>query len=84
MWFMHDGYEWGWGWMAFGMAWMVIFWGGIIALAVWAVSRLTGDREKGRDQRRLEGPSPLDIAKERYARGEITREQFEQFRHDLS
>ena len=84
MWSMHDGFEWGWGWMAFGMAWMVIFWGGIIALAVWAVSRLTGDREKGRDQRRLEGPSPLDIAKERYARGEITREQFEQFRQDLS
>jgi putative membrane protein len=86
MWFMHHGYDWGWGWgwMAFGMAWMVIFWGGIIALAVWAVSRLTGDREKGGDRRRLEGPSPLDIAKERYARGEITREQFEQLRHDLS
>jgi putative membrane protein len=84
MWLMHDGYEWGWGWMVFGMVWMVIFWGGIIALAVWAVSRLTGDREKGGDQRRLEGPSPLDIAKGRYARGEITREQFEQLRHDLS
>jgi len=84
MWFMHDGYDWGWGWMVFGAAWMVIFWGGIIALAVWAVSRLTGDREKGGDRRRLEGPSPLDIAKERYARGEITREQFEQLRQDLS
>ena len=82
MWFMHD--EFGWGWMAFGMVWMVIFWGGIIALAVWAVSRLTGDREKGGDQRKLEGQSPLDIAKERYARGEITREQFEQLRQDLS
>jgi hypothetical protein len=46
-------------------------------------SRLTGDRERGGDRRRLEGPSPLDIARERYARGEITREQFEQFRHDL-
>jgi putative membrane protein len=81
---MHHGYEWGWGWWVFGTAWMVIFWGGIIALAVWAVSRLTGDREKRGDQRRLEGPSPLDIAKERYARGDITREQFEQLRHDLS
>ena len=82
MWFMHD--EFGWGWMAFGMAWMVFFWGTIIVVAAWAISRLTGDRERGGDQRRLEGRSPLDIAKERYARGEITREQFEQFRHDLS
>jgi putative membrane protein len=81
MWFMHDGY--GWGWMAFGAAWMVLFWGGIIALAVWVVSRLTGDREKGRDQRMQEGRSPLDIAKERYARGEITREQFEQLSDDV-
>jgi putative membrane protein len=83
---MHHGYDWGWGWgwWVFGAAWMVIFWGGIVALVVWAITRLTGDREKGRDQRTLEGRSPLDIAKERYARGEITREQFEQFRHDLS
>jgi len=76
----------GWHWGVFVPAWigLILFWGGIIALAVWTVSRLTGDREKGGDQRRLEGPSPLDIAKERYARGEITREQFQQLRQDLS
>jgi len=85
MWFldaMHGG--WGWGWMAFGAVWMVFFWGGIIALVVWAISRLAGDRARGAEQQRLEGRSPLDIAKERYARGEITREQFQQLQEDLT
>lgn len=79
MWFMHD--NWGWGWMAFGAAWMVLFWGAVIALVAWAVSRLTGDQRT--EGRRWDGRSPLDIVKERYARGEITREQFEQLREDL-
>ena len=80
MWFMHDG--WGWGWMAFGAAWMVFFWGAIVALVAWAISRLTGDRQ-GTEGRRSESRSALDIAKERYARGDINREQFEQLREDL-
>ncbi|OGO07686.1 MAG: hypothetical protein A2Y92_02935 [Chloroflexi bacterium RBG_13_57_8] len=74
MWYVNDG--WGW-WMIFGMIWMVVFWGGIIALIVWGVSRLS----------RRGGPpankTPLDIARERYARGEMTREQFEQIKKDL-
>jgi len=81
MWFMHDGY--GWGWMAFGAAWMVLFWGAIIALVAWAISRLTGDRQRPGERMRFEGRSPLDIAKERYARGEITPEQFEELCDDV-
>jgi putative membrane protein len=80
MWFMHDG--WGWGWMAFGAAWMVFFWGAIIALVAWTISRLSADRERT-EGRRSETRSALDIAKERYARGDINREQFEQLREDL-
>lgn len=69
--------------MVFGAIWMVLFWGAIVALVVWGTSRLTGDRGRGGDQMGFETRSPLSIAEERYARGEITREQFEQLKQDL-
>jgi len=75
MWYMHEGMGW---WMAFGGAWMLIFWGGLIALIVWGITKLSGrvDSTPKRD--------PLDVAKERYAKGEIPREEFEQLKKDLS
>ena len=75
MWYFQQGMGW---WMVFGVLWMLVFWGGIIALIVWVVVRLTrhGVTVDG-------GKTPLDIAKERYARGEITKEQFEQIKRDL-
>ena len=74
MWF--DGMS-GW-WMVLGGLWMLLFWGGIIALIVWVVVRLTG-HGGGTASRH-----PLDVAKERYARGEINREEFEQLKKDLA
>ena len=67
----------GW-WMVFGGLWMVLFWGGLIALIVWAVARVT--RRDNPTQRR----DPLDVAKERYAKGEISQEEFEQLKKDLA
>lgn len=74
MWDMHDGMGW---WMVFGMLWMVFFWGAIIWAIVWGITRTTGG-----DGRRDD--TPLEIARRRYARGEITRDQFEQLRRDLA
>jgi putative membrane protein len=76
MWYMHEGSGW---WMVFGSVWMIIFWGVIIALIVWGTRKLT--RHSGDSGYR---GSPLEIAKERYAKGEITKEQYEQIRKDLS
>jgi len=72
MWWPY-GISMGW-WM---MVRIVIFWGGLIALIVWGITKLSG---RG-------GPAPkhdpLDVAKERYAKGEISREEFEQILREL-
>jgi len=74
MWDASTGMGW---WMMFGGLWIVIFWGAIIALIVWGIKRLT---ERGSS---TPGRNPLDAAKERYAKGEISREDFEQIKKDL-
>ena len=74
MWYMHDV---GGGWMIVNGVIMLLFWAGVIALIVWGVNRLTKHRAFD------EGKTPLDIAKERYARGDITREQYEEIKKNL-
>jgi len=75
MWDIPAGMGW---WMAFGGVGMVIFWGGLIALIVWGITRLT--RREGSSSKH----DPLNVAKERYARGEISKEEFQQIKKDLS
>ena len=72
----------GWGWNGWGFGLMgllmIVFWGGVIWLIVWAITRSTRhETHHGADK------NPLDIARERYAKGEITKEQFDQIRKDL-
>lgn len=81
MWHTVDGMGW---WMVWGGLMMVLFWGAIIALIVWAVQSV-GRRETGQTPTGPSGagPTPLEIAKERYARGDIGREEFERIKKDL-
>ena len=79
-----------WGWHGFGGGGMlvmgllmVLFWGGLIALAVAAVWAATRARRGGGGEHRAPGRA-LEILQERYARGEVSREEFEQMRRDLS
>jgi putative membrane protein len=64
-----------------GMGVGLLFWlalvAGIVVLVVWAV-RQAGSRP--RDER---GPDAVEILRQRYARGELSREQFEQMKRDL-
>jgi len=69
----------GWG-MGFGGIFMILFWVVIIVAVVMLVKWLAGGSS------RIDLPrekSALDILKERYARGEIGKEEFEQKKRDL-
>jgi putative membrane protein len=76
------------GWFGFPMVggiMMLLFWGLIIVGAIWLVQSLArggGPIGTGAPPREsLE--SPLDILKRRYAKGELTKEQFEEMKRDL-
>ena len=76
---------WDWGagwWWAFGGAFMILFWVGLIALLVWVVVRIVRGSGNGGGSGGQKKDA-LDIAKERYAKGEITKEEFEQIKQDL-
>jgi putative membrane protein len=73
----------GMGWMMmFGGLWMLVFWGVIIALIVWGVIRLTRSGG-GKASNPREQISPLDIARERYAKGDISHEEFTEIQRNL-
>ena len=74
MWFMHDVGDW---WLLV-FVWMVIFWGAPIALVVWATNRPS--KHKGS----ITKSPPLNIAKGRYARRNIGKEELEQSKEDLN
>lgn len=63
----------------FGGGFMGFFWLIALVLIVWAVIALvkSGSNTGSNEQK------PLDLLKERYARGEIDKEEFEQKRKDL-
>lgn len=65
----------GMGWL--GMLAMALFWVGLIALIIWGLRGLVVGQSTSR------GPSALEILQQRFARGEISREEFEQARQVL-
>jgi putative membrane protein len=58
---------------------------GFVLLVIWAVRRLSSARGSGMDSANVQTHSTAtEILKARYARGEITREEYRQMLADLS
>ena len=74
-WFGHGGFGW------VGMIIMAVFWAVVIGLIIWGVVRMG---RRGCCMPYEHDERALDIARERYAKGEISKEQFEQIKKDLS
>ena len=83
------GWDMGWGWMFSGGLMMVFFWGGLLVLVVLVVRALSGDRysrspdDHSAPVRKALPQTPLEVLQTRYAKGEISREEYETIRHDL-
>ena len=69
-------------WMFFGPLMMIVFIAVIVAVVVLMV-RWLGGSGHGTAPHSPPGKTPLDILKERFARGEIDKEEFEERRRTL-
>lgn len=80
---LYDDYGWGvgsmMGWYGGGIM-MIIFWALLIALIVWVVREAGGRHSHSAHS----GSQALDILKERYAKGDISKEEFETKKKDIS
>lgn len=74
---IYNGWGWGnmMGWFGSGIM-MIVFWAAVIYFIVWLVrnTKTNGENDK----------KALDILKERYAKGEIDKKEFEEKKRDLS
>lgn len=72
---MMSGGDWFWGLL------MMLFWVGLIVLVVVLIMRSTYWHENGS---RPASDEALSVAKKRYAKGEITKEEYDQLKKDLT
>jgi len=72
---MMGGFGWGW----FMPIIMIVFWG----LVIWGIVALVRGLSRGDAGSSTQSDSALEILKRRYARGEITKREYEERKKDL-
>lgn len=87
-WGNHMGYG------GFGLLITAALWIGLVVLGIWLLAKLfpgvsNGGNKGSRDDagnlsRATRAETAMEILQKRYARGELTKEEYETMRHDLS
>jgi putative membrane protein len=68
-----------------GLLLMALFWGALIAGGIWLVRTVFVINPSNQSGIMADKPSsPREMLDQRYARGEISREEYEQIKSDLS
>ena len=82
-WGMGPGMMGNWGMGGFGMVFMMVFWVlvivGVVFLIRWLIQAAGRGKTAGQ-----EGSGAVEILKQRYARGEINKAEFESMKRDIS
>lgn len=68
------------GWGVFGWLWMLVpllFWGGLLAVIVWAVARIFPNRSSGGEPPERRTDPAEEALRARFARGEIDAAEYE-------
>jgi putative membrane protein len=74
MWRAHDGMGW---WMVFGGVLWLAFWVFVVYAVIWVATGRRGPARHAEPAQPAPRPEdPMDIARRRYAAGEITRDEY--------
>ena len=80
---MMNGFGFGYGGLI-PMILMILFWVVVIGAGVWLISSFVSRTNSQTASNLPPAESALDILKKRYARGEITKEQFDEMSHEVA
>jgi len=67
----------GFGWGIFGIIFMFLFWALLITALVYLIKYISSDKQKSQED------EAMKILNERYARGEVSKEEFEKMKKDI-